>query len=53
MITFLKNTFKAYSYAIGSLMLISVTYNLLEKYYFVEDIADRKEMEELEDEESN
>lgn len=43
MITFLKNTFKAYSYAIGSLMLVSVTYNLLEKYYFSEDIADRKE----------
>lgn len=53
MIIFLKNTFKAYCYAIGSLMLISVTYSLLEKYYFAEDIADRKEREEIENEESN
>lgn len=53
MITFLKNTFKTYSYAIGSLMLISVTYNLLENYYFAEDIADQNEREELENEESN
>lgn len=53
MITFLKKTFKAYSYVIGSLMLVSVAYNLLEKYYFAEDIADRNEREEQEDEEIN
>lgn len=53
MIAFLKNMFKAYSYSIGILMLVSVTYNLLENYYFAEDIADRKEMEELENEKSN
>lgn len=53
MITFLKSTFKAYSYVIGSLMLISVTYSLLEKYYFAEDITDRKEREEQENEENN
>lgn len=53
MITFLKNTFKVYSYAIGGLMLVSVTYSLLEKYYFAEDIADRKEREEEENEKNN
>lgn len=46
MIKFLKNTFKAYSYFIGGLMIITVTYNILEKYYFAEDIADRIEREE-------
>ena len=51
MITFLKNTFKAYSYAVGGLMLVSVTYNLLEKYHFAEDIADQIEREEQENEE--
>lgn len=53
MITFLKNTFKTYSYAIGGLMLVSVTYSLLEKYYFAEDIADRNEREEEENEKNN
>lgn len=53
MITLLKNTFKAYSYCIGTLMIVSVTYNLLEKYYFAEDIADRKEREEQENEKNN
>lgn len=53
MITFLKNAFKVYSYAIGGLMLVSVTYSLLEKYYFAEDIADRNEREEEENEKNN
>lgn len=51
MITLLKNAFKLYSYCIGTLMIVSVTYNLLEKYHFAEDIADQIEREERENEE--
>lgn len=46
----IKNIFKAYSYIVGSLSLISIIVSVLDKHYFVEDISNVQEMEDKENE---